>query len=344
LRGFPTKYGVSSTVCCSRDPPLPKPLMSNIHKSPLVTCEGLSLKFGFVLALVGTVLFATKSIIVKLCYRAGLSPEMITATRYLIALPFYISIAFFARKPASFSLKGSFHYISYAVLLGIVGYWLSGYLDFLGLQYIDAQVERMILFTYPLMVVALGALLFGQKPSLKMVLAALISYSGLLVLFIQKNGEPTFSATGVGLVFASALMFSLYQLYAKPVIMKLGVPLATAVMMSGASLASLGALTIRQNQYDYALSETAIGLILLLSIGGTLLPSLLMNMALSKISSQANASIGSLGPVITLVLASLILKEKMGIVDICGMAFVIGGVAWFSLLEARRMKKPTNPN
>jgi len=314
--------------------------MSDAQKLPQTTPEHLSLKSGFAIALVGTALFAMKSIVVKLCYRAGLSPELITATRYLIALPVYISLAFFSRKPTSFPQEGSFRYILYAGTLGIIGYWLSGYLDFLGLQYIDAQVERMILFTYPLMVVALGALIFKQKPSLNMVIAALISYAGLLVVFIQKGGESTLSAKGAGLVFASALTFALYQLYAKPVIARLGVALATAVMMSGASLASLGALTITNNPYDYNFSGAAIGLILLLSIGGTLLPSLLMNMALSKISSQANASIGSLGPVITLVLAAAILKEKMGIIDICGMAFVIGGVAWFSLLEARRMQKP----
>jgi len=314
--------------------------MSKAQQFPQAERKGLSLKAGFALALIGTVLFATKSIIVKLCYRAGLSPEMITAGRYLIALPVYLSLAFFSSRRSSSPQTGRFRYILYAALLGIIGYWLSGYLDFLGLQYIDAQVERMILFTYPLMVVALGALFFKQTPSLKMVLAALVSYSGLLVIFIQKSGEPTFSAKGVGLVFASALTFSLYQLYAKPVIARLGVALATAVMMSGASLASLGALAITQHHYNYELSEAAIGLILLLSIGGTLLPSLLMNMALSKISSQANASIGSLGPVITLVLAAAILKEKMGIVDLCGMGFVIAGVAWFSLLEARRMQKP----
>jgi len=314
--------------------------MPKAQKSPLTKRKGLSLRSGFLIALGGTILFAMKSIVVKLCYRAGLSPELITATRYLIALPVYISLAFFSSRSSLFSQKGSFRYILYATALGIIGYWLSGYLDFLGLQYIDAQVERMILFTYPLMVVALGALIFKQKPSLKMVVAALISYSGLLVIFIQKSGEPAFSAKGVGLVFASALTFSLYQLYAKPVIAKLGVALATAVMMSGASLASLGTLAITHSHYDYNFSGLEIGLMLLLSIGGTLLPSLLMNMALSKISSQANASIGSLGPVITLVLAAAILKEKMGIIDICGMAFVIGGVAWFSLLEARRMQKP----
>jgi len=139
----------------------------------------------------------------------------------------------------------------------------------------------MILFTYPLIVVALGALIFKQKPSLKMVIAALISYAGLLVVFVQKSGESTLSTKGVGLVFASAVTFALYQLYAKPVIAKLGVALATAVMMSGASLASLGALAITHNHYDYNFSGVAIGIMLLLSIGGTLLPSLLMNMALS---------------------------------------------------------------
>jgi len=313
--------------------------MSNTPKVLTSESKIPSLKLGFLLALSGTLLFSTKSIIVKLSYRTGLTPEVITLARYLMALPVYLLIAFRSKKPDSLSAKGYFPYIIYVAILGILGYWLSGYLDFIGLQYIDAQVERMILFTYPLMVVALGALLFRQKPSFKMITAALISYLGLAAIFIQKADGSTSFLKGAGLVFGSALTFALYQLYAKPVIKRLGVAVATAVMMSGASLASVGAFAMTHNQYSYDFNREAIWLMFLLSIGGTLLPSLLMNIALSKISSQANASIGSLGPVITLILAAIILKEKMGIIDLCGMALVIGGVIWFSLIETRRMQE-----
>jgi len=311
--------------------------MMDKSKLPTGVFKRLLPDSGFTLALIGVMLFSMKSVFVKFCYRAGLDAETITAARYLIALPVYVALGLFAKRTVSFSKMENAPYFLAAMLLGIIGYWLSGYLDFLGLQYIDVQVERMILFTYPLMVVVFGWLLFKQKPSSQMMAAALISYLGLAVIFIQRADESVRFWRGALLVFVSALTFALYQLYAKPVIEKLGVPIATAVIMTGASLASLVTL-FTTDRPTAEFSGSSIGLILLLSIAGTLLPSFLMNMALSRISSQANASIGALGPVITLVFAAFFLKEKIGVIDACGMVFVVGGVAWFSLLEARRMK------
>lgn len=294
---------------------------------------------GLSIALLGTVLFSMKSVVVKLCYRSGLDPEFLMAARYCVALPIYVAIGVFARKWSSQGLDVKGRYVISALGLGVLGYWLSSYLDFLGLQYISAQLERMILFTYPLIVVALGWVIFGQRPSRQGIFASLLSYLGLVIIFVRGSESSSSFWTGAALVLGSALTFALYQLYAKPIIKELGVPFATVVMMSGASLASLVALALTYRPEPIELTGTRVGLVLLLSIGGTVLPSLFLNIALSRISSQANASIGALGPVITVVLAAALLNEHVGIADAGGMGLVIMGVAWFSILEARRARQ-----
>ncbi|WP_454888854.1 DMT family transporter [Sphingobium indicum] len=313
--------------------------MPKAHNHPLRNPGKSLFLSGFSIALLGTILFSMKSIVVKLCYRSGLDPEFLMAARYCIALPVYIAIWVLARRRSHQLLAGKGRHVSGALGLGILGYWLSSYLDFLGLQFVSAQLERMILFTYPLMVVALGWAIFGERPSRRAILASLVSYLGLVLIFIRGSEGSSSFWTGTTLVLGSALTFALYQLYAKPIIRELGVPLATVVMMSGASLASLAALALTSRHEPVELTASAAGLILLLSIGGTVLPSLFLNIALSRISSQANASIGALGPVITIVLAAMLLDERVDATDAMGMGLVILGVAWFSILEARRAQQ-----
>ncbi|MCR4282993.1 MAG: DMT family transporter, partial [Bauldia sp.] len=126
------------------------------------------------------------------------------------------------------------------LVVGLLGYWVSSYLDFLGLEYISAQVERLILFTYPLFVVIFGALLFGQRVSRRAVIAVGISYLGLIVIFGQ-NALTGGRAGVIGglLVLAAAIVFAFYQLFAKNLIGVIGPRLFTCIAMSGAAAGAL---------------------------------------------------------------------------------------------------------
>lgn len=294
-------------------------------------------RYGYALGLLGTTLFSMKSIIVKLIYASGVEPDTLLALRFAIAFPVYLFIgALSARQPPQTERSKRNRLMISAMGLGILGYWLSSYLDFLGLQYIGAQFERMILFTYPLLVMILGFLIFGQRLPTTAILASLISYFGLFLLFVQgaQTGEEVFK--GSSLVFCSALTFALYQLYAKPVVMGLGASLSTSIMMAAACAASIAVFLLRHDITSLILPPWPLALVAFLSLAGTVMPSFLLNMALARISSQANASIGTLGPIITIALAAAFLGEQVNILDACGMVLVIIGVGWFSVAESPR--------
>lgn len=299
--------------------------------------------FGLTLALMGTVFFSIKSIIVKLGYNMGMSPEALMAARYVFSLPFYIIIGLYGIKNNKPDKKNNIKkYALRALFLGILGFWVSSYLDFLGLKYITAQLERMVLFTYPMLVVILGIIFFRYKMSYRNIIASIVSYVGIIVLFLNNLNYGSNVGIGVGLVFMAALTFAFYQLLAKPVINNMGVPIATAIMMTGACLASFVPFVLHFPLADLTFTKESMVLILILSVGGTVLPSVLLNMALSRISSQVNAVIGALGPMVTIGLAAVFLNEELTWSNAGGMLLTIFGVVWFTIIEAYR-KQPNLP-
>ena len=135
---------------------------------------------GYVLAATGAFLFATKSIIIKLAYAEGVDAETLLALRMAMSLPFYLVIGLWgvwseraAPAPAVPRRKA----IIQAAFIGLLGYWFSSYADFKGLEYISAQFERLILFTYPLFVVLIGAAFFKQPVRARALLAFVVSYA-----------------------------------------------------------------------------------------------------------------------------------------------------------------------
>jgi drug/metabolite transporter (DMT)-like permease len=171
------------------------PLPSSPQKSPLAQD---AIPLGYLYAAAGTALFSTKAILIKLAYAETISVETLLALRMGLALPFYL-------------------------MIGALGYWFPSHMDFLGLQYITAHFERLILFTYPLFVVVLGAIVFGQRIRPQALLAFAISYFGLALIFTENfslEGEEVI--LGSAFVLAAALAFALYQLLAKEAIAKVG--------------------------------------------------------------------------------------------------------------------------
>lgn len=293
---------------------------------------------GYLLAAAGAVLFSTKAVIIKLAYAEGISAEALLALRMSLSLPFYLVIGAFAVR--SFHRSGrklpSAPLVLKSALVGLIGYWFASYTDFLGLVYISAQFERLILFTYPAFVVILGALFFGQRIRARTLVGIAISYAGLLLIFGTKLSELGADVVkGAGLVLAAAVAFALYQLLAKGLIVHVGPGLFTCIAMSGAALAALAQFAATEPLSNLIVSPTLFGYGLLIAIGATVLPSFLLNAALQRISAQANATIGTLSPVVTILLAVAILGERLTWIDIAGTALVIAGVGWFTLADRK---------
>lgn len=282
---------------------------------------------GLLLAAFGTGLFAIKSIFIKLAYLEGLNTDSVLMLRMAISLPIYLAIIIWLsqHKPADpTSLKQRLLFI---VFLGFIGYFLASWLDLKGLEYISAQLERLTLFTYPFMIAILGAIFFKTPLTSKIIWSLIISYAGLWVVFYQElnfTGDATL--TGTLFVLCSALSYSFYALFAKKVIHEIGSLWFTAIAMSISSLFVLGYYAIF---FDYsALQMTAKAWlwVFLLAIFSTVIPSFMIAEAIHRIGPAQTSIIGTLGPVVTIILAIWILHEPFTWGHAIGVFLVIGGV------------------
>jgi drug/metabolite transporter (DMT)-like permease len=299
------------------------------------------LLIGYACAASGAFLFSTKAIFIKLAYAEGVNAETLIALRMVMALPVYVVIGLMAvrdRRRAGTDLP-DLGLVWRAAAVGALGYWFASYADFLGLVFISAQFERLILFTYPAFVVILGALFFAQPIRARTLIGIAISYAGLSLIFATRLTTlgPNV-AKGAGLVLAAALAFALYQLLAKGLIGRIGPRLFTCIAMSSAAAFAIGQFAVTQSAESLAAAANPTVLLygVLLAIGATVLPSFLLNTALGRISAQANATIGTLSPVATIVMAVIVLGEDFGLIDAAGTVLVLAGVGWFTLADRRR--------
>jgi drug/metabolite transporter (DMT)-like permease len=297
---------------------------------------------GLVFAILGAALFATKGIVVKLAIAEGISPITTLTWRMVIALPIFASVGVLSyrlalrKRPADASPLVTSRIMLQTLSIGVLGYYVASYLDFQALEYISAQLDRLILLTYPFFVVLLGAVFFGRRITLPMVVALLVSYFGIgLIFFHDLSLEGDDVLLGVGLVFGSAVAYAVYQVLAKPMIDRLGPELFTSIAMSGA-----GPLVIGHFVFTHPFSDMAItgnGFLLMLAIGtvSTVLPAYCTSAAIGLIGPEKTAMVGNVSPVVTVVLAIFILGEAFTVYHAMGTILVLGGVFIFT-----RRKKP----
>jgi len=294
---------------------------------------------GYAMAAAGAILFSLKAIIVKLAYGLDVDPETLLALRMGFSLPFYLGVGFLAIRPRQHKLAAipSPRLTLRAALVGALGMWVASYSDFLGLQYISAQFERLILLTYPMFVVLFGAMFFGERVRPRALIALGVSYMGLGLIFLSENvpAEGSNVALGAGFVLIGAIAFALYQLLAKRTIDAIGPKLFTCIGMTGASVGAFAGFFVHHPASALFVTGPLLFYAVLVAVASTVLPTFLMSAALHRISAQSNATIGILSPVSTILLAALILGERLTTAGIAGMALVFFGVGWFTFAERR---------
>ncbi|MET3927837.1 DMT family transporter [Devosia sp. 2618] len=296
---------------------------------------------GYAFAVAGAILFSTKGIFIKLAYAHGVSSEMLLSLRMLVALPVYlvILVTILRREDKLRSLLTP-RIVLASMAVGVLGYYLSSYLDFLGLNYISAQYERLVLFTYPFFIVLFGVWFFGDRMVWGVVPAMLVSYAGLLVIFGWNMAvNPDGLVLGTLLVLGSAITFALYQHLAKRQMVVIGAGLFTCIGMSTAGVFAIGQnLIIAGPQSYFTLTPEIWGYGLALGVLGTVLPSFLMNAGMARIGARATSSTAALGPVVTIVIAVIVLSEPFTIYHGIGTVLVLAGSVLFTRAEnkARR--------
>jgi drug/metabolite transporter (DMT)-like permease len=283
---------------------------------------------GAILAIIGIFLFSAKAILVKIAYRYDIDPISLLLLRMVFSMPFYLTIAWIGLRNHKARKIRKNDYLS-VVFLGFIGYYLASYLDFLGLKYITASLERLILFIYPTLVILISALVFKKKISKNQWLAIVITYLGIIVTFIPDIGQPGNSQVWMGsfLIFMSALIFAIYIVGSGNVIHKFGSVLFTALVMTVSCFCVIIHYLI-SNNYNLSSFPAEVYIIgIVMAIFSTVLPSFLMSEAIRKIGSSNFAIIGSLGPVSTIVLAVIFIQEILTIYQIIGTVIVILGIS-----------------
>ena len=304
----------------------------------LVEADRRNFRSGIFFAIAGTALFSLKSIFIKLAFQEGIDATTLLALRMLIAFPFYLVILVYAlktrpEKAALFTKRDALMILG----LGFLGYYLASYLDFAGLYHISAQLERLTLFTYPIMVALLSWVFFKERITLNILASLVVSYIGVSFLFFNESpanspaGEPHV-ALGTVLVAAAAFSFAIYVIFSKGFISRLGSLIFTSVAMSSSLVFILVHFFATHQLSDLNVSPRLWVLAVLLAIFSTLIPSFFTSEAINRIGATHTSIMGTLGPVVTIILAVNLLGEAFGWPQIVGLLLVLLGV---SLLRAR---------
>lgn len=284
---------------------------------------------GFLIALTGAIFFSTKAIFVKLAFNeTRVDATTLLALRMLFSLPFYVVAALLAARNAGTDKISKKQWL-YIFTLGILGYYLSSLFDFIGLQYISAGLERLILFLYPTLAVLINTWWFKTKLSKTQLFALLLTYAGIGIAYFGElkidTNNPNFYY-GSFMVLLCAITYSFYLVGTGRMVPQVGVTRFTAYAMlaatAGIFLHFLTVNTISNVHFTPQLTYYSIALALI----ATVLPSFMLSYAMKKIGSNNVAIVTSIGPVSTILQAHWVLGEKIFAEQVTGTLLVIIGV------------------
>lgn len=288
--------------------------------------EARNRSIGVVLAVLGASLFSLKGVVIKLAYAEGIGVSQLLTLRMGFALPVYLAvgiIAFMRTKQ-----KAPLKFFLAAGGLGLMSYYFSSWLNFEGLKYVSAQLERLILYIYPTIVALLAWMFLKERITARHVAALVLAYLGVAIMFGAEIGHQGPNAwVGGGLIFAGAFIYAIYVTASKPIITAMGATLFTAFGMSVASIAFL-----TQSGIEMALHApppvTANGywLAMALAILCTVIPSFMISAAIGRIGPGPTSAVGGIGPVVAAWAAVAILHEPFGWAHLAAMVLTIAGV------------------
>ena len=279
---------------------------------------------GLLLAGLGAVSFSGKAIIVKLAYRYGVDAVTLIMYRMLFALPMFLVLAWWSGlgKP-----KLSWRDARIILGLGFCGYYLSSFLDFLGLRYVSASLERLILYLSPTLVLGLGAILFRKQVTRSQLTALAVSYGGVLCVFgremsLQGANVPL----GATLVFFSAVSYAVYLAYSGEEVQQLGALRLTGLATSVACIICIAQFLVLRPLAAMAVAPQVLWLSVLNATLCTFAPVLMVMMAIERIGATLTAQIGTIGPLSTILMAVLLLGEPFTAWLALGTLLVLAGI------------------
>jgi drug/metabolite transporter (DMT)-like permease len=295
---------------------------------------------GFLFTFFGAILFSTKAIIVKKAFHS-ISVDALTllTLRMIFSLPFYLAAAFWINQRKN-NIRLTRRQWFNIICLGLFGYYLSSLFDFIGLQYVSAGLERLILFLYPTFTVLINTFIFKQKMFGTQFWALLLTYTGISIAYLGElridSGNPHFFFGSI-LIFLCSITYAIYIAGSGKVIPTVGVTKYTAYVML-ASTAGVFIHFLATGNYQNLENSAGIWSYgLLLAIVATVLPTFMISAGMKKIGSNNAAIISAIGPVSTIIQAHFILNESISIAQMIGTVFVIFGVLLIGWRRQRTM-------
>ena len=279
---------------------------------------------GLALAMAGSIAFSGKAIIVKLAYRYGVDAVTLIMYRMLFALPLFVLLAWWAGRGKPALTGRDWRVISG---LGFSGYYLASFLDFAGLAYITAGLERLILYLNPTLVLALGALLLKRKVTRRQAIALAVSYCGLLlVLGHEVSFQGGDVALGAGLVFGSAASYAVYLVASGEEVGRLGALRLTGLATSVACLCCIIQFLLLRPLSALAVAPEVIWLSVLNATLCTFAPVLMVMMAIERLGANVVAQTGMIGPLSTILMGVVILGEPFTAWILAGTVLLLSGI------------------
>lgn len=282
--------------------------------------------YGIVMAGIGSMLFSGKAVLVKLAFGYGANAETLLALRMLMALPLFWTVYWWEarRKPMS-----PITWIDRAKIffLGFLGYFLSSYIDFLGLQYISVGLERIVLYLTPTIVLLISYFALNKAISKMQWYALVVGYFGVFVVFIQDaSSGGAYAWLGMALVFGSACSYAAYMIGAGEMVKRVGSVRLVVLASSASAVLSILQSSLYNPSAVFEQANQVYWLSLLNASLCTVIPMLLIMIAINRIGSPLVAQAGILGPVSTIFLGYFILSEPITWLQIAGMTLVIAAM------------------
>ncbi len=283
------------------------------------------------LAIAGSIAFSAKAIIVKLAYRYGVDAVTLLMYRMLFSLPLFLALAWWAsyRQGGQTARRLTLKRRDWlgVIGLGFTGYYLASFLDFWGLHFISASLERLILYLNPTLVLVLGWVIYKRRITGLQAIAMAVSYGGVLLVFGHEAGlQGPDALLGAALVFGSAISYAIYLVYSGEIVKRLGSMRLVGLATSVACVLCIVQFALLRPLSAALVAPEVIWLSLLNATLCTFAPVVMVMMAIERIGAGLAAQTGMIGPMSTIVMGVLILGEPFNSWIVAGTVLVLSGV------------------
>jgi drug/metabolite transporter (DMT)-like permease len=279
---------------------------------------------GLALAAIGAIAFSGKAIIVKLAYRYGVDAVTLLMYRMLFALPMFLVLAWWGgRGKPRLSVRDGL----VVSALGFLGYYLASFLDFAGLRYVTASLERLVLYLNPTLVLLLSLLIYRRRVTPRQLAAMAVSYVGIALVFGHEMAlDQPDTGLGAALVFGSAVSYALYLVISAEEVQRLGSMRLTGLASSVACVLCIVQFVLLRPLSAADVATPVLWLSLLNAVVCTVAPIMMVMMAIERIGAAMASMAGMIGPLSTIAMSVWILGEAFTVWIAAGTVLVMAGI------------------